>query len=258
MESSSSTPLGSFLRAHRERLSPQQAGLPAGPRRRAKGLRREEVAQLAGISPTWLTWLEQGRTESVSAHTLSRLAASLQLSGAETDYLFDLAGLKNPKDKRAEANPQVREILETMLPHIAIPAYVLDRHWRAVAWNAAAEQLFCGWLGNPEASRSQLDFIFLMPQARDFIDNWPERARRIVAELRADLGQQLDDVETAAMLERLRRESADFECFWQQQDVLEREGGERAFHHPALGRLHKRQITLRPANAPELKLVMLL
>ncbi|XLM19593.1 helix-turn-helix domain-containing protein, partial [Chromobacterium piscinae] len=122
-----STPLGAFLRAHRERLTPQQAGLPAGPRRRAKGLRREEVAQLAGISPTWLTWLEQGRTESVSAHTLSRLAAALQLSGAETDYLFDLAGLKNPKDKRAEANPQAREILENMLPHIAIPAYVLDR-----------------------------------------------------------------------------------------------------------------------------------
>ncbi|POZ61796.1 helix-turn-helix transcriptional regulator [Chromobacterium alticapitis] len=256
MESTAASPLGAFLRTHRERLTPQQASLPAGARRRAKGLRREEVAQLAGISPTWLTWLEQGRTESVSAHTLSNLAAALQLSGAETDYLFDLAGLKNPKDKRAEDNPQAREILAQMLPHIAIPAYVLDRHWRAAAWNHAAAELFCDWLGQPGAS--QLDFIFLTPEARTFIDNWPERARRIVAELRADLGQQLDDAETAEMLERLRRDSEEFDRLWRQQDVLEREGGERAFHHPALGLLHKRQITLRPANAPEFKLVMLL
>ncbi|WP_244986233.1 helix-turn-helix transcriptional regulator [Chromobacterium violaceum] len=253
-----STPLGAFLRAHREKLTPQQAGLPAGLRRRAKGLRREEVAQLAGISATWLTWLEQGRSESVSAQTLSRLAAALQLSGAETDYLFDLAGLKNPQEKRADANPQAREILEEMLPRIDMPAYVLDRLWRAVAWNRAAEELFCDWLGRPDASRDQLDFIFLMPASRGFIDNWPERARRVVAELRADLGQQLDDAETAGMLERLRRESPDFDRLWQQQDVLEREGGERGFHHPLLGRLQKRQITLRPASAPEFKLVMLL
>lgn len=258
MESTAASPLGAFLRAHRERLTPQQAGLPTGARRRAKGLRREEVAQLAGISPTWLTWLEQGRTESVSAHTLARLAAALQLSGAETDYLFDLAGLKNPKDKRAEDNPQAREILAEMLPHIAIPAYVLDRHWRAAAWNDAAAELFCDWLGKPDASRSQLDFIFLMPAARSFIDNWPERARRIVAELRADLGLQLDDAETADMLQRLRLNSAEFDQLWRQQDVLEREGGERAFHHPALGQINKRQITLRPANAPEFKLVLLL
>ncbi|OHX19604.1 helix-turn-helix transcriptional regulator [Chromobacterium sphagni] len=258
MPRTSASPLGEFLRAHRERLSPQQAGLPVGARRRAKGLRREEVAQLAGISPTWLTWLEQGRTESVSAHTLTRLAAALQLSAAETDYLFDLAGLKNPQDKRADAHPQARELLEKTLPHIAIAAYVLDRHWRAVAWNPPAAELFCEWLGRPDASRSLLDFIFLMPQAREFIDNWPERARRIVAELRADLGQQLDDAETAAMLARLRRKSVEFERFWQQQDVLEREGGERAFNHPAQGRLLRQQITLRPAQAAEYKLVMLL
>ncbi|AUH50717.1 XRE family transcriptional regulator [Chromobacterium sp. ATCC 53434] len=255
---STSTPLGAFLRAHRERLTPQQAGLPSGLRRRAKGLRREEVAQLAGISPTWLTWLEQGRSESVSAHTLTRLAAALQLSGAETDYLFDLAGLKNPQEKRADANPQAREILERMLPRMDMPAYVLDRHWQAVAWNLAAAELFCDWLGKPDASRNQLDFVFLMPEARTFIDNWPERARRIVAELRADLGQQLDDAATAPMLERLRRLSPEFDRLWRQQDVLEREGGERGFRHPRLGPLQKQQITLRPANAPEFKLVMLL
>ncbi|OWY40588.1 XRE family transcriptional regulator [Xenophilus sp. AP218F] len=258
MPLSPATPLGAFLRAHRERLTPQQAGLPAGSRRRAKGLRREEVAQLAGISPTWLTWLEQGRTESVSAHTLTRLAAALQLSGPQTDYLFDLAGLKNPQEKRGEAHPQARDILEKMLPRIDLAAYVLDRHWQAVAWNQAAATLFCDWLGQPDASRNQLDFIFLMPAAQHFLDNWPERARRVVAELRADLGQQLDDPATAAMLERLRRDSADFNRLWQQQDVLEREGGERSFLHPTLGRLTRQQITLRPSHAPEYKLVMLL
>src|SRR6195952_3282947 len=89
--------LGDFVRSHRERLTPEQAGLPRGVRRRAKGLRREEVAALCGISPTWLTWIEQGRAVSLSAGTLARLAHALLLTAAERAYLFDLAALRDPE-----------------------------------------------------------------------------------------------------------------------------------------------------------------
>src|ERR1700733_133492 len=90
--------LAAFLRSRRERISPEQVGLPAGLRRRAKGLRREELAGLCGISPTWLTWIEQGRTDSVSANAISRIAGALLLSRAERDYLFELAGVRDPEE----------------------------------------------------------------------------------------------------------------------------------------------------------------
>ena len=144
MEKNGPGPLGEFIRSHRERITPQQAGLPAGNRRRAKGLRREEVAQLVGISPTWLTWIEQGRTQSVSAATLSRLAEVLMLSRAERDYLFDLAGLKDPQEASLAANPEAQQALALAVARIASPAYVLDTLWNVPACNTEAAELFHG------------------------------------------------------------------------------------------------------------------
>lgn len=248
--------LGQFLRAQRERLSPQDVGLPSGQRRRAPGLRREEVAQLAGISATWLTWIEQGRTQSVSADALSRLAAALRLSPAERDYLFGLAGLKDPAP--VSAPTAAPDDLLDAVDAIATPAYVLDEDWDARAWNAAAAALFRDWLGRPGGSRNLVDYMFLDPAARDFVADWAVRARRMVAELRADLGPRADTPATRRWLDGLSVRSADFDALWHGHDVLGREGGERVFQHPAQGRLVYRQLTLRLASAPGLKLVMLL
>ena len=118
--------LGDFIRAHRERLSPQAVGLPPGPRRRTPGLRREEVAQLCGVSPTWYTWIEQGRPVSASADALARIAVALQLSRAERAYLFELAAQRDP----AEPDPAAADAPATLLETVQLvnaPAYVLDR-----------------------------------------------------------------------------------------------------------------------------------
>ena len=257
MEARPPSPLGEFIRSHRERITPQQAGLPTGNRRRAKGLRREEVAQLVGISPTWLTWIEQGRTQSVSAGTLSRLADVLLLSRAERDYLFDLAGLKDPQEATLAANPEAQQALALAVDHIASPAYVLDTLWNVPACNAAAASLFSGWLDDGGHSHNLLQFMFQHPLARTLVDDWPTRARRMVAEFRAEISHHHEDALTE-LLERLRQDSSEFDILWRQQDVQGREGGERVFNHATQGRLCFQQLTLRLAHAPGLKLVMLL
>ena len=137
--------LGEFIRAHRERLSPQAVGLAGGPRRRTPGLRREEVAQLCGVSPTWYTWIEQGRPVSASADALARIAVALQLSRAERAYLFELAAQRDP----AEPDPASQDAPAALLQTVALigaPAYVLDRQWNALRWNVHASALFVGWL----------------------------------------------------------------------------------------------------------------
>lgn len=250
--------LGSFIRSRRERLSPEQVGLAPGSRRRAKGLRREELAGLCGISPTWLTWIEQGRTDSISNTTLSRMAAALLLSRAEREYLFELAGMRDPEHHGVPAEPALSETLKDVVAKIQTPAYVLDHAWNAIAWNRHAADLFIGWLDQDDDHPNLLQYMFLVPQARSFIADWSLRAQRLVAEFRGDCKSMMDDAEIAAQIEELRRKSAEFDTFWSTQNVLEREGGERSFVHPSQGPLTLRQLTLRLAQSPNLKLVILL
>jgi transcriptional regulator with XRE-family HTH domain len=247
--------LGSFVRAQREKLVPADLGLPPGARRRTPGLRREEVAQLAGLSVTWYTWLEQGRDMSLSPLALGRLAAALRLGGAERAYLFELAGKRDPdpgQDEDAAVPPAVLACVEA----IVAPAYILDRAWTALSWNGAAERLFAGWLdGN--RSRNLLRFIFLEPAARALISDYDDRARRVVAEFRAAVSSHLDDRPIRGLVETLRRASPDFARLWAEQGVLGRAGGARTFNHPADGFLRFEQVTFDVAGRPDLKLTML-
>jgi len=245
--------LGAFLRTHRERLSPHAAGLAAGPRRRTPGLRREEAAQRAGVSATWYTWLEQGRDVSASPQALARVAVALQLTRAERAYLFELAGRRDPAvpAAAAEAPPGLAEAVA----RFDGPAYGLDRCWNAVCWNAAAGRLFAGWLGGAEPNL--LRYLFLDPQARRLVVDWPDRARRVIAEFRADFSRSLADPQMRRLVERLRGEDGAFAAFWNEQAVLGREGGLRRFEHPADGRLAFEQFTFQPADRPDCKLVLL-
>src|SRR5262249_22438888 len=137
--------LGAFLRAHRERLTPQMLGIEGGGRRRTPGLRREEIAELAGVSTTWYTWIEQGRDVGMSPATLMRLARVMHLPSAERAYLFELSGKRDPEAPPDET-PSVPGELGAIVAAIAMPAYALDRTWTALTWNPAAERLFGGWL----------------------------------------------------------------------------------------------------------------
>ena len=170
--------LGGFLRTRREAVSPSQAGLLLGARarRRTPGLRREEVAQLCGISTTWYTWIEQGRDITLSAAALARLADALRLTAAERAYLFELTRRRDPTPPVAPSAPViVAAALRAVLEVIETPAYLLDRQWHVRAWNDAAGDLFAPWLDSDEPC--MLRFVFLKPAAREFICDWNDRAQ---------------------------------------------------------------------------------
>jgi transcriptional regulator with XRE-family HTH domain len=247
--------LAEFVRAQRERLLPAAIGLAAGRRRRTPGLRREEVAQLCGLSATWYTWIEQGRDVSVSPAALARLAGALRLGRAERAYLFELAGRRDPDPATSDSEPVPWAALRC-LETIASPAYILDQRWEARGWNPPAERLFAGWLDRP-GERNLLRFIFLEPAARALICDWEERARRVAAEFRAGCSAHLDDPALGRFIAALHRESPDFARFWDAHGVLGREGGERTFNHPSDGFLRYEQVTFSLASGPDLKLTIL-
>ena len=240
--------LGAFLRAHRERLPPS---LGAAGRRRTPGLRREEIAEACGASLTWIAWLEQGREVSASARLLARLAVALRLAPAERAYLFELAGKRDPE---APASDDALPEDALRLPErMTIPAYLLDGRWTARAWNRAAAELFVGWLDG-DHDRNLMRFIFRSPAAPRLIDAWEDRARRVVAEFRADFSRRLGEPGLRSLIEELGQDSPLFARLWREQAVLAREGGERRFLAPPR---RYRQTTLILASHPEAKLVCL-
>ncbi|ARP75111.1 helix-turn-helix transcriptional regulator [Bordetella genomosp. 6] len=248
--------LGEFVRTARARITPQMAGLPAGSRRRTPGLRREEVAQLSDISVTWYTWIEQGREVTVSPAVWARIANVLHLARAERAYLFELAECADPQQPRDEGG-DAPVSLQACVDAIDAPAYALDRAWNVLASNAAMRELFDDWPLR-DAQPNLLRYIFLDPAARELVVDWDQRARRVVAEFRADAGAHLDEADVVALLDELNRASPVFAHWWTRHAVVEREGGLREFQHPRSGRQDLQQITFRLATHPELKLVMLL
>ncbi|MFO1028840.1 MAG: helix-turn-helix transcriptional regulator [Acetobacteraceae bacterium] len=247
--------LGAFVRALRERVTPAEAGLVAPTRRRTPGLRREDVALLAGLSATWYTWIEQGRDVSVSPVSLARLASALRMDRAERAYLFALAGKRDPHPAVGPSEAPGAAMM-ACVQGFRHPAYVMDRAWNVRAWNAAAERLFAGWLDAP-GPHNLLRFIFLAPLSLTLIDDWPDRASRVVAEFRAHAGLQQQDPEIASLIADLTAASPDFTRLWQQRGVHEREGGIRVFNHPADGRACYEQLAFTVEARPGIKLTVL-
>ncbi|GBQ11566.1 putative transcriptional regulator [Swaminathania salitolerans LMG 21291] len=217
------------------------------------GLRREEAAQLCGISTTWYTWLEQGRDISCSASALGRIASSLRLSPAEREYVFALAELRDPDGSRS-ASDEMPSPVAGMPDLLKVPCYVLDALWNIRVANEAACTLFGAWFG--AGDRNLLDYVFLDPEARRFMDRWEHNAQRVLAEFRSDsLHGETEKV--GALVSRLRAASRDFERLWHQQAVTTREGGPRRFHHPADGVLDFEQTTLGFTTWPQYRMVVL-
>jgi len=243
--------LGEFVRAHREQMPPTAAA----QRRRTAGLRREELAARAGISVTWCTWIEQGRAVQASPEALGRIADALSLSRAERDYLFELAGRVDP-DEPGRVSEEAPSALIAAVKSIKHPAYGLDRLWNACAWNQTAARLFHGWLDG-DCQRNLLRYVFLEPAARALIPSWEDRARRLLAEFRADFARTFRDPRVSAFLESLRSESRFFSAAWDEQAVQAREGGPRLFNHPRDGVVSFTQHSFAPAERPDYKLVIL-
>jgi transcriptional regulator with XRE-family HTH domain len=245
--------LGDFLRSRRERLSPGTVGLPAGRRRRTPGLRREEVAELAGIGVDWYVRLEQGRSVSPSATTVDALARALRLSKVEHAHL---KALTRHVDRRAFARESVPETIRRVVSSLNQPAYVTGRRWDVLAWNDAAEEIFAfGRLAEEE--RNSLVLMMTNPQTRRlFGAGWAEEARRMIAQFRATHDLWAGDPAFVTLVERLRQASPEFAGWWEAHDVRRGTAGQKLLVHPKKGSLRLDYASFQANDDPALKLVI--
>ena len=248
--------LAALLRARRNALTPAEVGLPAGRSRRTPGLRREEIALLAGVSVTWYTWLEQGRRINVSAEVLEALARALRLDDAERQHLLTLAArapsnTTGPDDITDVPDALVR-LITSMEP---APAYILGPRWEYLAWNRPQARLYPVIERLEPEDRNLVWAVFAEPSARTLLDDWPAQARRILAEFRAGTAALRDDPQVVALVDRLRDASAEFADWWAHLDVAQFQTRLRTYHHPRAGRLVFEYQQLTPSEWPSLRVV---
>jgi transcriptional regulator with XRE-family HTH domain len=245
--------LGDFLRSRRERLNPAMVGLSAGRRRRTPGLRREEVAELAGIGVDWYIRLEQGRTVSPSATTVDALARALRLSKVEHAHL---KALTRPADRRGFVRESVPETIRRIVLSLNQPAYVTGRRWDVLAWNAAAEEIFA-FSRLAEEERNSLVLMLTNPHTRRlFGAGWAGEARRMIAQFRATHDLWAEDPAFVALVERLRQASPEFARWWEAHDVGHGSAGQKLLLHPKKGALRLDYASFQANDDPALKLVI--
>jgi len=229
--------LADFLKTRRYRIQPEEVGLPRSGRRRTPGLRREEVAILAGVSAEWYTWLEQGRDIQASQETLERIGAALKLEPSETTYLLRLAGYqltpKHPQETEA-VSPQLQRVLEQLN---FTPAYVLGRRWDILAWNDAATLLFGDLLTQFDLDRNCLWQTFMGRLMRPMMIDWENQAKSMLASFRATRTQYLGDPWVEELVNALKKACLEFREWWNQYEVHDWNDGVKIFEHPAYGRL---------------------
>lgn len=250
--------LGTFLRSRRELLAPQDAGLPAGGRRRTPGLRREEVAQLAGVSTTWYTWLEQGRDITASRQVLDSLARALRLTPAERRHLFILSGAPLPAGPRGRAttvSPTLRALVRTINPN---PASVISHQWDLLAYNSAYERLVGGLDQLPEEERNSIWLLFTRPDMRTLLVDWQREARAVLGQFRAAAGQHPDDPRTAELVTALTAASPAFATMWSQHPIQAFTPSTKKFRHPSAGRIDLNYAKLTVAEEPGQHLLVFL
>jgi transcriptional regulator with XRE-family HTH domain len=245
--------LGDFLRSRRDRLRPRDVGLAGGRRRRTTGLRREEVAELAGIGVDWYTRLEQGRAVRPSDATLAALAGALKLTGAEAQHLRALV-------KAAERGPFVRETAPDNLRHIVealnLPAYVAGRRWDVIVWNAAADEIF-GFSKRREEDRNTLLYVLTSKHARDlFGPSWAGEAQRMVALFRRNHDMFADDPAFVDLVSRLRAGCPEFAGWWERHEVRDSAGGRKALFRPGTGPLLLEYASFQSNDDQDLKLTV--
>lgn len=230
--------LSEFLRTRRARLKPEDVGLPEfGRHRRVPGLRREELAQLAGVSVAYYTRLEQGNGRNVSAEVLNAIARALRLSDAEQAHLTHLAKPKQHKRKAGVRTEQVRGPLRQLLDSIEVPAYVSGRRSDILAWNRMAAAVFGDWSELPVQERNWARLVFLRPEYRDLFVDWDQKAYDVVSYLRMDAGCHPDDPLLSTLVGELSLKSEEFRRLWATHDVKEKSYGVKHLRHPLVGDL---------------------
>ena len=246
--------LSDFLRSRRARLSPDEVGLPNGTRRRAAGLRREEVASLAGVGLTWYTWFEQGRDIRVSPDFLENVSRALRLSSAERQHLYVLTG-REASAARAparEVSPALQRMLDGFVKH---PAAIRTAHWDTIAWNKAANRLF-GFAARPPEQRNFLRLIFTDPAFRARLPNLADDAQSLVAKFRGNYGKYRDDPAMEALVAELSQRSAEFRRLWQRHDVMNSGEGIKVLRVEGKGIMRFEHTSFSVNGEPDLTLLV--
>jgi len=248
--------LAAFLRSRRERITPEDAGLPSGHRRRTAGLRREEVAQLSGVGVTWYTWLEQGRPIRASVQVLEAVARTLKLDAIERQHLFRLAEVPDaahPDESGPVLRPQIQVVLDGLNP---MPASVVTERFDILAWNAAYDVLFPY---NAEASpgqRNALLYCFTRPDCCNAVQNRAGQLAAMTAQLRASYGHHVGDPAWTGFIRRMEAASPEFAAMWSTQDVAQPTQYAKVFRHPLYPRLPMTSTSFAVQAAPGTRMVV--
>lgn len=247
--------LAAFLKNRRARLSPEQVGLPRGARRRTPGLRREEVAMLAGVSAAWYTWLEQGRNIHVSLQLLESLSRVLQLDANEREHLFLLA-LRQPPPVETFSPSTISPTLQQFLHHLRTsPSCILDARLNILMQNAAHCAVFGDYAMLPERERNLIWRLFT-PSAQQIDENWEELARIYLAQFRAGYGRFINDPWWTRQIAELSQSSPEFQELWTRHDVLNVSEGRKTMHHSLAGQLDFNFLWLQTVDSGDLRLLI--
>ncbi len=254
-ETANDNALGTFLRDRRMRLDPATFGFQPG-RRRTPGLRREEVAQRANISPTWYTWLEQGRGGAPSAHVLDRIAVGLMLTEPERDHLHVLAFGHPPEPhyrQHESITPRLQRVLDAM-PFS--PAIIRTATWDVVAWNKAATVILTDYARLPRDRRNILRMIFSDERVRAAQDDWRNVARYVVGAFRADAARAGAGMEVRQLVDELSASSPEFKAMWDDNEIAAAREGIKRLHHPHLGAIELEFSSFAVEGRPDLNMMV--
>lgn len=245
--------LAAFLKDRRARADRASHGLPEVGRSRVRGLRREEVATLAGLSVTWYTWLEQARDIKPSRQVMQSLARLFRLTPVESSYLLSLAG---HGEQAPENSGGMTPALQRLLDSMGFPAFLLSADWAIIGWNEAYEQLYPRIASLDSEDRNLLWLVFTDTQLREMLPDWEEQSRGFVGSFRAETRGWLSPAGDTGIVARISAASPEFAAIWNERDVAGFRTGERVFRHPAKGLTRYEQHNLTPTEATDLTLLM--
>jgi transcriptional regulator with XRE-family HTH domain len=248
--------LGDFLRTRRGRIAPEQVGLPRGEKRRTPGLRRAEVAQLAGVSVDWYTWLEQGRPISVSIQVLESLVQALQPDANEREHLFFLAH-QQPPPEGTPPRETVSATLQHFLDYLDLsPAFAIGPRWDIVAWNEAARVVLYDFPTMTTRERNVVWCTFTSASHRQLVVDWDKHARRILAQFRTSYGRFRGDAWMTELSNDLLAASPEFRVWWSDHEVLRGPEGKKVLNHPQVGYLAFEHLMFQIYDEPDLKVIV--
>jgi transcriptional regulator with XRE-family HTH domain len=244
-----------FLKSARAKIAPRDVGFPAGERRRAAGLRREEVATLSGMSVTWYTWFEQGREVQLSAAMLERLSSALRLNAQEREYLFALAQHRPPPLAPAP-DDNVHPAIQRMMDSLSIPAQVLTEDWTIIGWNRIVTMLFRDYGGIPASERNLFKILMLDERYRSEKYGYRDMARKLTARLKWDYSRTTQVDVFDALIAEMQERSETFREFWRDSEITAHFEGTHTLEVAGVGEITMQHSSYAIEEAPSQRLML--